>query len=162
MRRTRQGFHMMFLGWFARVAPRTHIAQRFAWPGLDSRSRGSVLALTAVSFCLARTMLAGTVLDFRQAANNDAGFGLGNIHWVNSIIQANNSIYFEGMSVRQRVLFAGLPDTAGNHHSLLFRHQFTKGGLHAYDFLTSFAQAQAEDAADLGVTTILNPCGPDI
>ena len=59
-------------------------------------------------------------------------------------------------------LFAGLPDTAGNHHSLLFRHQFTKGGLHAYDFLTSFAQAQAEDVADLGVTIILNPCGPDI
>jgi len=102
------------------------------------------------------------VVDFKQAANNDPGFGIANIHWVNSILQANNSIYFEGMSVRQRVLFAGLPSTAGNHHSLLFRNQFTKGGLHAYDFLTSYAQAQAEDLADLGVITVLNQCGADI
>jgi len=88
--------------------------------------------------------VAGTVVDFKQAANNDPGFGLGNIHWVTSILQANNSFYFEGMSVRQRVLFTGLPSTAGDHHSLLFRHQFTKAGQHTYDFLTSYAQAQAD------------------
>jgi len=147
------------LGLFAWVALRPRTVKKFA---RRSCNFGQVLLLAATCGCLARSVLAGTVVDFRQAANNDTGFGLDNIHWVNSIIQPNNSIYFEGMSVRQRVLFSGLPGTAGNHHSLLFRHQFTKGGLHAYDFLTSYAQAQAEDLADLGVMVALNPCGLDI
>src|SRR5882724_6247731 len=125
--------------------------------------RRTLVPLSCVSALLAaQSLVAGTVVDFKQAANNDSGFGFGNIHWVTSIIQANNSVYFEGMSVRQRVLFTGLPSTAGNHHSLLFRHQFTKGGLHTYDFLISYAQAQTEDAADLGIVEVLNPCGLEI
>src|SRR6266404_5672240 len=156
------GSLMMFSGSFARLAPRPHIARKFVETGLGFRSGGIVLVLAGAWLFLAQSLVAGRVVGFKQAANNDPGFGFGNIHWVTSIIQANNSIYFEGMSVRQRVLFAGLPSTAGNHHSLLFRHQFTKGGLHAYDFLTSYAQAQAEDLADLGVMVVLNPCGFDI
>ncbi len=105
---------------------------------------------------------AGTSIDFRQAANNDSGFGLGNTHWISSVIQNNNSSYYESMSVMQRVVFAGLPATSGNHHSLLFRHQFTKAGVHAYDFLTSYAQAQADNAGALGVTIVVNPCGADL
>src|SRR5437867_6904441 len=101
-------------------------------------------------------------VDFRQSANNDPAFGLGNLHWINSILQRNNSVYFEGMSVLQRVLLTSIPTTAGNHHSLLFRHQFTKGQVHAYDFLLSYAQAQADDGAALGVTIVLNPCGAEI
>jgi hypothetical protein len=66
------------------------------------------------------------------------------------------------MSVMQRVIFAGLPSTTNNHHSLLFRHQFTKSGRHAYDFLTSYAQAQVDNAGALGVTIVVNPCGVDI
>src|SRR5581483_4461595 len=50
-------------------------------------------------------------VDFRQAANNDGGFGLGNIHWINSIVQSSNSIYFENMSVAQRVVAGGDPGT---------------------------------------------------
>src|SRR5262249_54411425 len=56
----------------------------------------------------------------------------------------------------------GIPATSGNHHSLLFRHQFTKGGIHGYDFLTSYAQAAVDNTAALGVTTVINPCGPDL
>src|SRR5262249_13363842 len=48
------------------------------------------------------------------------------------------------------------------NHSLSFSHQFTKGGIHAYDFLTSYAQAKANDEAALGVPIALNPCGVDI
>ena len=151
----------MFTGLFARRAKRPRSAQIVIEPRLVSWSVGIILILAGI-WLVRPQSLAGTVVDFKQAANNDTGFGIGNIHWVNSILQANNSIYFEGMSVRQRVLFAGLPSTAGNHHSLLFRHQFTKGGLHAYDFLTSYSQAQAEDLADLGVVTVLNQCGTDI
>src|SRR6267142_7285608 len=122
----------------------------------------ALLLLAGVWFLLTQNLLAGTVVDFKQAANNDSGFGLGNIHWVSSVLQANNSFYFEGMSVRQRVLFANLPGASGNHHSLLFRNQFTKGGQHIYDFLTSYSQAQVEDALDLGITVVPNTCGVDI
>jgi len=36
----------------------------------------------------------------------------------------------------QRVILLNVPATAGNLHSLQLGHQFTKGGHHAYDFLT--------------------------
>ncbi len=118
--------------------------------------------ILAVESSMPSAFAASTAVDFKQAANNDSGFSLGNIHWVNSTLQPNNSTYFEGMSVPQRLLFAGLPGTSGDHHSLLFRHQFTKGAIHAYDFLSSYDQALADNAAALGVTILLNPCGADI
>src|SRR5262249_29881351 len=107
----------------------------------------------------------GLAVDFRQSANNETNgtvTGLGNIHWINSIVQASNSRYFEGMSNFQRTIFTGVPGTTGSVHTLTFSHQFTKGGIHAYDFLTSWVQAQADDAAALGVAIQLNPCGQEI
>ena len=50
------------------------------------------------------------VTDFRQGANNETNgtvTGLGNLHWINSIIQASNSTYYEGMGVPQRTIFTG-------------------------------------------------------
>jgi hypothetical protein len=122
----------------------------------------TALSFLATCLFLAQKVSAATTVDFRQAANEDSGYGLGNTHWVSSIIQDNNSAYYESMSVMERVLFVGLPATTGNHHSLLFRHQFTKGGVHGYDFLTSYAQAQADNAGALGVTILVNACGLDI
>ena len=75
-------------------------------------------------------------VDFRQSANNDAGYGPGAIHWISSILQSGNSTYSEGMSTLQRIVLLDVPATTGNLHSLQFGHQFTKGGHHAYDFLT--------------------------
>ncbi|HZM00174.1 MAG TPA: hypothetical protein VFD43_07985, partial [Planctomycetota bacterium] len=78
--------------------------------------------------------------DFFQAAN--LGPPVGEIDWIGSILQQNNSIYAEGMSVPQRLVFLEIDPTAGNVHTLTFSHQATKGGdVHAYDFLTSWAQA---------------------
>jgi hypothetical protein len=74
---------------------------------------------------------------------------LGDIHWINSIVQASNAMYFEGMSNPQRVVFDEIATTTGNIHTLSLSHQATKGGTHAYDFLTSWAQAVA--AADATV-----------
>src|SRR5262249_52660843 len=102
---------------------------------------------------------------FRQSANNETNgtvTGLGNIHWINSIVQASNSRYFEGMSNFQRTIFTGVPATTGNVHTLSFSHQFTKAGIHAYDFLTSWEQAKADDAAALVVAIQLNECGKEI
>jgi len=105
-------------------------------------------------------------VDFRQSANNDAGYGLGNIHWLNSILQNTNSKYFEGMSSLQRVILTEVGTTSGNVHTLTFSHQAIKSAsnAHAYDFLTSWPQAQA--AADAiapgeGLFANINQCGPE-
>jgi hypothetical protein len=77
--------------------------------------------------------------DFRQSANNEtngAVQGLGNVHWINSIVQSSNSSWHEGMSNFQRVFITDIPATTNNIHSLKFKHMFTKGGIHAYDFIT--------------------------
>src|SRR5712692_3641236 len=102
--------------------------------------------------------------DFKQGANNEtngAVTGLGNIHWISSIVQSSNSKYFEGMAVPQRIILFGLPSSTGNVYHLNIRHQSTKSGIHAYDFVTSYDQAVATAAAK-GITTTLNPCGEDI
>ncbi|MDT8324051.1 MAG: hypothetical protein RRA94_08075, partial [Bacteroidota bacterium] len=104
------------------------------------------------------------IVDFRQAANNDRPLPLGDVHWVNSILQQNNSVYFEGMSVPQRIMLANIAPTRRNQHTLTFRHLATKNGRHAYDFLTSYDQAleAARQIAGPTVLVNLNPCGAGI
>jgi hypothetical protein len=103
----------------------------------------------------------GQSVDFKQAANESPG--LGDVEWINGILNPNNSQYFEGMSVPQRVLLANIPGTSDGVHQLKFRHLATKtqgGDLHhAYDFLTSWAQA--DNAAD-GVAPSIAPAGQDL
>lgn len=100
-------------------------------------------------------------IDFRQAANNDSPYSLGDVHWIQSILQSNNSTYYEGMSIPQRIMLVNIPATSGNVHSLTFSHKATKGGKHAYDFLTSYGQAKAAANAIVGSTVLqdLNECG---
>ncbi|MES2429423.1 MAG: hypothetical protein V4556_00720, partial [Bacteroidota bacterium] len=111
------------------------------------------------------TLSFGQDVDFRQSANDDAGYGLGSIHWLNSILQDNNSKYTEGMSTLQRIVFLNIPSTTGNVHKLIFDFQTVKSaaGAHAYDFLTSWEQAVA--AADAingpGLMVNLNVCGAE-
>src|SRR5262249_38190209 len=84
-------------------------------------------------------------VDFTQGANGDAVHAqpLGDIPWINGILNPNNSEYFEGVSTLQRILFDSVTSTAGNVHTLTFSHQAAKGSAHAYDFLTSWNQALA-------------------
>ncbi|MBR1126690.1 SdrD B-like domain-containing protein [Bradyrhizobium iriomotense] len=92
------------------------------------------------------------IVDFKQAANNNGEpGGTGDIDWINSIIQQSNSVYYEGMSVMQRVVLTGFTDSGNDGNiTLNFSTQATKGGVHAYDWLTSWDQAIAE-ANDYGV-----------
>jgi hypothetical protein len=102
--------------------------------------------------------------DFMQCANDDSPYPLGDCHWIGSILQAQNSVYLEGMSVPQRAIFDGIPATTGDVHALGISHQATKGGIHAYDFLTSWDQAIAA-AGDAGFPfndLHGQACGPEI
>jgi hypothetical protein len=85
------------------------------------------------------------VVDFKQCANDDPSTNppvdTGDCHWIGSIIQEQNSQYSEGMALPQRVVFDGIVATTGNIHTLTFDHEFTKGGIHAFDFLVSYEDA---------------------
>src|SRR5437868_4685651 len=78
-------------------------------------------------------------IDFQQAANQS--HPTVPIDWINGILNPNNSDYFEGHGVPQRIIFTGIQATPGDTHSLVFRHQALKGGVHAYDFLMGWPQA---------------------
>ncbi|TAL04296.1 MAG: HYR domain-containing protein, partial [Verrucomicrobia bacterium] len=97
----------------------------------------------------------GVSLDFSQFANET-----GNVQWINGTLNANNSTYTEGMSVPQRLVINGIPAAPGNcssnsnYHCLTFKVLATKGGFHAYDFLTSWQQGV--QAADQRIAPGLN------
>ncbi len=73
------------------------------------------------------------VVDFKQYATKLN-------QWIGSILQSSNSAYHEGMSVPQRTVFTNIASTSGNVHTLAFSHEATKGGIHAYDWLTGWNQ----------------------
>ncbi|HEY3407426.1 MAG TPA: hypothetical protein VGK53_04560, partial [Propionicimonas sp.] len=72
--------------------------------------------------------------------SNDKGTGYTagdtGCRWINGNLQSNNSTYAEGDATVQRLW---LTDFApGTTHSVTFKYGTTKGGAHAYDFLTSW------------------------
>ncbi|MDO8614304.1 MAG: hypothetical protein Q7T33_01030 [Dehalococcoidia bacterium] len=85
------------------------------------------------------------VTDFKQCSNENPT--LGDCVWIGSILQDNNSMYFESMSTPQRLVLKEVASTSGNVHDLTFSHQATKGGIHSYDWLTSYGQAISGAAA---------------
>ena len=105
-----------------------------------------------------RTTPASLITDFTQGANGDVVHSppLGDITWLNGILNPNNSEYFEGVSTLQRLFFDNIATTSGDVHTLTFSHQAVKGSTHAYDFLTSWAQALAATNA-IAPGTLVNP-----
>lgn len=103
-----------------------------------------------LSILLLATLLIGIVgitfvranlrVDFEQYANLPSNSD--DKTWIKSILQQNNSIYYENMLVPQRLLFTTIAPNTGNVHTLTFEHQAMKGGdIHAYDFIGSWDQA---------------------
>ncbi len=88
-------------------------------------------------------------LQFHQCANENPT--LGSCDWIGSILQNTNSAYTEGMSVPQRLILKSVDSAPGDIHTLTFSHQATKGGNHAYDFLTAYNQGN-------NPALTLNPC----
>ncbi len=105
--------------------------------------------------------------DFRQAANN-YGPPLGEIKWINSIVQQNNAKYYEGTSVPQRIVFLNVAATGGNNHNITMSHQGIKASnnSHAYDFMTGWQGAYTTAGIYTSTTNLLstlftNQCGPE-
>jgi hypothetical protein len=76
---------------------------------------------------------------YDQCSNDDGdGYASGNTgcRWINGNLQSNNSTYFEGDATVQRLsLTDNIP---GSSHTVTFQYGTTKGGKHAYDFLTTW------------------------
>lgn len=88
-------------------------------------------------------------IDFSQAENEN--HPTDPISFTNGALNANNSEYFEGIGIPQRVILTNLvpsPST-GDNHSINIKHFATKGGKHAYDFMMSWEQA-IQTAANIG------------
>ncbi|MEI8201339.1 MAG: DUF5979 domain-containing protein, partial [Eubacteriales bacterium] len=81
------------------------------------------------------TTFTDTSRDYLQFANE-----ISNESWIGGDLNRNNSDYFEGMSVPQRLVMQGI-STGPSSHTASFEFQFTKGGKYAYDFITSWNQA---------------------
>ena len=94
----------------------------------------TILIVSAMAIVVSSITAIAVNNHFSQYANED-------LQWIGSIIQSSNSVYYENMAVPQRIIFEGLNATAGNNHYLTFGHHFTKGGVHAYDFLVGWDQA---------------------
>ena len=98
-----------------------------------------VLATGPLSGSASTTFTDLSVGTYDQCSNDlGAGYTSGDTgcRWINGNLQSNNSIYFEGDATVQRVWLTGfLP---GSTHSLTLKYGTTKGGKHAYDFLTTW------------------------
>ena len=100
----------------------------------------TVIGSNLLSQELARTTFTDAIpVDFKQCANNNGTAGI--CDWIGSILQNSNSVYFEGMSVPQRILYRGIPNGS---HTITFNYSYTKAGIHAYDFLTSLNQGNED------------------
>ena len=96
---------------------------------IASNSSGAVLSETI--------FLDSGIAKYDQCSNDDGdGYATGDsgCRWTNGNLQPNNSTYYEGEATVQRAHVAGL--TPGSH-TILFKYGTTKGGKHAYDFLTT-------------------------
>ena len=61
-------------------------------------------------------------------------------HWINGNLNANNSTYHEGDSTVQRLWIDDF--TPGSSHTITFQYGTTKGGKHAYDYITTWDQSE--------------------
>ncbi len=70
--------------------------------------------------------------------SNDTGTGYTSgdtgCRWINGNLQSSNSLYNEGDATVQRAWLTGY--APGSTHTITFEYGTTKGGKHAYDFLT--------------------------
>src|SRR5437588_6950243 len=113
-----------------------------SWCVCDTDNEGSTLIVTAMGLASglqASTTFTDSGVDFSQYINGN--YGTNDSAWVGGAINANKAFYAEGMCVPQRLFLLGLSPSTNNTHTLQLKVLATKGGVHAYDFLTSWEQA---------------------
>ncbi len=100
---------------------------------------------TGPSGTVSTTFTDSAVKTFDQCANDlGSGYPASNpdpgCQWINGNLQQSNSVYNEGDATVQRLALTGL--TSGQTYTLVFTYQTSKGGLHAYDYLTTWNHSE--------------------
>ena len=75
-------------------------------------SRFFPLVLAVMLGATANPLVRAGGVDFKQASNRNPIPG--NVIWINSILQQNNSRYFEGLSTFQRLVVLDIPTAPGD------------------------------------------------
>ncbi|MHB9093001.1 MAG: hypothetical protein ACYC7H_16450, partial [Chloroflexota bacterium] len=103
----------------------------------------AVLALALLSLALpsgaAPAPPSPSVGTYDQCSNDlGTGYTSGDLgcRWINGNLNANNSTYYEGDATVQRLWLTGM--VPGSQHTVTVKYGTTKGGKHAYDFLTTW------------------------
>lgn len=113
-----------------------------------------------IGFAFTKSVNAGYVRSsFLQCSNQNNT--LGQCKWIGSNVQDQNSVYIEGMALAQRIYYDGITNRATSPqttHVISWNTQWTKGSKHAYDWLVSYAQAQALSTAVGGFALTMNYC----
>jgi hypothetical protein len=73
-----------------------------------------------------------TIEVFDQCANN---LGIGPCTWTNGNLQKNIALYTEGEATIQRIYLKDIPS---GPQTIILEYKTTKGGVHAYDYLTDY------------------------
>src|SRR5262249_16924223 len=119
----------------------TYQVRVYLWPWSGDRAETPVASTTFMD----------ANIDFTQCQNDGNNDNVvDTCSWGTGAINSNNSVYFEGDAVPQR-LFDQV-DTATTH-TLTFEYEFTKASVYAYDFLTNVNQTMS-----IGPSS-LNECG---
>ena len=128
-----------------------------------SRSKGMSSFILLFILFLFSNFLSAQAVDFSQGANNNGT--LGNVEWINGILNSNNSKYYEGMATFQRLVITNIPPSTiangGNSskHTFQIKMEAAKGGYHSYDFMTSWDNAKEQaDLTQIGLFNNLNEC----
>ena len=97
---------------------------------------------------------APTFVDYAQCANGKAPSVATNCSdgWINGILNPNNSHYAEDQVTPQRAEVI-VPAGTGLAHTLTFRYQARKGGIHAYDSLATWNYTQTTADPCQGLAT---------
>ena len=122
------------------------VVKRRVWKTLNVISTLAIVVNTGMVGVLLQPKVASaaSIGSYDQCANN-LGTGYGGAdsgcHWINGNLQSNNSRYSEGEATVQRVWLTGF--APGSSHTVTLQYGTTKGGKHAYDFLTTWNASES-------------------
>jgi hypothetical protein len=95
-----------------------------------------LIAVIVLTLSITIVALALSIGTYDQCANDQGDGYPGSVcNWINGNLQHSNSTYHEGDATVQRLW---LTDLITGTHTVTFDYGTTKGGKHAYDFLTSW------------------------
>ena len=126
--------------------------------GTNGKTFVLCIAIILMLLALATPVSAAISLDFSQCANahKDGQTPFEGCWWIRGIDQTSKSEYYEGDVVNQRVVLEQLPTSPTGEYWFTFSHMATKGGIHGYDFLTSWNDVPMIN------TDPVNECGDQI